>query len=108
MYCVLGAEPLVYLTNSIRGLVASCVLCARRRALSVSDQDYPRVVGLLCNVCREQSPWCIRPRLSKGMWPAVYCALGAEPLVYLTNIIRVLVACYVLCVGRRALGVPDQ
>ena len=51
MYCVLGAEPLVYLTQIIQGLVSSCVLCVGREALGVTDQDYQEVGGLQCIVC---------------------------------------------------------
>ena len=50
LYCVLEAELLVFLTKIIQGLTAGmrvccCVLCVGRRALSVSDQDYPRAGG---------------------------------------------------------------
>ena len=50
VYSVLEAEPLVYMTKTIQGLVAvvrvcCCVLCVGGRALGVSDQDYPRAGG---------------------------------------------------------------
>ena len=77
--CVLEAEPLVYLTKIIQGLVADCVLwvgggalvyltkiyqglvaCSvqydKCRAFGVSDQDYPMAIGLQCIVCLGQSP----------------------------------------------------
>ena len=38
----------------------------------------------------------------------MYSVLGAEPLVYLPQIIQGLVFSCILCVGRRALGVSDQ
>ena len=49
VYCVLEAEPLVYLTMIIQGLMAGvlvccCVLCDGGRSLGVSDQDYTRAV----------------------------------------------------------------
>ena len=85
MYCVLGAELLVYLIKSIRELVACCVLCVGGRALGVSEQDF-----------------------FKGRWPAVFCVVGANNLMYLTKIIQRPMACYVLCDGGRALGVSEQ
>ena len=63
MYCVLVAEPLVYLTTIIQGRVLLC-MCVDGRALSVSDQYCTRVCA------------------------AKYCVLVAEPLVYLTMIIQ--------------------
>ena len=51
MYCVLGVEPLVYLTKIIQGLVACWVLGVGGKALGVSDQYYPRAGGLKCIVC---------------------------------------------------------
>ena len=60
-----------------------CVLCVGGRALGVSDQDYPSVCAAVC------------------------CVLGAEPLVCLIKIIKV-VCCCVLFVGGRAIGVSDQ
>ena len=51
VYCVLRAEPLVYLTNIIQGLIGCFVLSVEGRALGVSDQDYARAGGLLCELC---------------------------------------------------------
>ena len=64
VYSVMEAEPLVYLTKIIQGLIAYGILPVGSLALGVSDQDYPRV-------CAD-----------------VYIVLEAEPLVYLTKIIQ--------------------
>ena len=45
MYLVLEAEPLVYLTMIIQGLVAWCVQSVGSRALGVADQDYKKMVA---------------------------------------------------------------
>ena len=66
LYCLLGLEPLVYLTK----IIQACVLmCVGGRALGVSVQ-----IGL-------------------SMCAAVYCELEAEPLVFLTKMIQ---ACVLL------------
>ena len=67
----------MYLTKIFHGwwlgCVYDCVMCVENRALGVSDQDYPRVCA------------------------SVYCLMGAEPLVYLTEIIPGLSACVLVC-----------
>ena len=63
VYCVLRAEPLMYLIR-LSKRVCCRVLCVGGRSLGVSDQDYPSVCA------------------------AVYCVSGAEPLVYLIKIIQ--------------------
>ena len=84
MNWALKAEPLVCLTKISQGPVACNVLCARCRALGVSDQDYSWACGLLCTVCEGE-------------------ALG----VY-AKIIQGMVACNVTCAGCGPLGVSDQ
>ena len=55
--CVLEAEPLVNLTKIIQGMVVCYVLWAE--PLVYPDQDFPRADGPLCTVSWMQSPWCI-------------------------------------------------
>ena len=45
VYRVLGAEPLVYLTKITEVRAACCVVFVGGRALGVSDQDYQRAGG---------------------------------------------------------------
>ena len=69
MQCISGAEPLVYLTKIIQGLVVSvCVCCSAMyiggSASGVSDHDYLSAGGkcvcaaVECLLGAEQSPLC--------------------------------------------------